>query len=330
MATLVTGGYGTIGANIVRELAARGHQVISLDIVSPDDLSHKDVEPWSKQVTWLTGDIVNPMIMEMVSTFHKIDKIVHVATYTPYGDIEKNNGRRAVAINLEGTANLLELAHRLAAKRFIYISSIAVYGGTPPSEQRLQEDMPLKPRGIYGITKYASELLTQRFGELYGFETASLRLSQNWGTMERITPYHSRLSLLYEWAGKAVRGEPIEPSPFGKGVTEGRSFGQDHIYVKDTASFIGHLLDIPTVPHHVYNTATGRPLYLDEMVSAIREAYPEVKIVGSVPKDDPTRKNVRWYDVSRMQEVDFAPQYDLVSALKDYINWRQTFNFMDV
>ena len=59
MATLVTGGTGTIGSNIVRELASRGHDVISFDIVPVGELGLKDVESWAGQVTWVQGDIVD-------------------------------------------------------------------------------------------------------------------------------------------------------------------------------------------------------------------------------------------------------------------------------
>jgi nucleoside-diphosphate-sugar epimerase len=287
------------------------------------------VEPWLKHVTWVNGDIVSQATMEVVSAYHKIDKIVHVATYTPYGDIEKQNTRTAISVNLEGTANLLELGRRLGIQRFVYISSIAAYGGLPPSDQPLREDLPLTPRGIYGITKVASELLTERYGQLHNFATASMRLSQNWGTMERVTPYHSRQSIPFDWVGKAVRGEPIEPSPFGKGITESRTLSQDHIYVKDMAAFIGHVLDAPRVLYPVYNVATGTLVSLHDLVSAIRVAYPKVKFTGPIPKTDESKGRGRMYDVSRMREQGFVPKFDLVAALKDYIEWRQTFNFMD-
>jgi nucleoside-diphosphate-sugar epimerase len=52
MATLVTGGTGTIGSNVVRELASRGHEVISFDIEPVSELELRDVEPWGR-----TGDL---------------------------------------------------------------------------------------------------------------------------------------------------------------------------------------------------------------------------------------------------------------------------------
>ena len=177
MAVLVTGGTGFVGANIVKELAQRGYEVVSLDVVPADDLTHRFLAPWAAKVTWLEGDILDRQALDQAS--HSVTEIVHAATYTPYGDIEKDDAGRVVDINLAGTGNMLELAHQLKARRFVYISSAGVYQAHPPTTEPMREDTPLSPRGIYSITKYASEGLTQRYADLFGLETTSLRLAQN-------------------------------------------------------------------------------------------------------------------------------------------------------
>ena len=332
MATLVTGGTGYIASNVVRELAERGHEVVSLDIVSANDLVRGYVQPWATQVTWVEGDILDRRILDKVADSHDISKIVHAATYTPYGDVERADARRAVDINLEGTVNLLDMARRLGVQRFLYVSSIAVYQDNVPTVEPLKEDVPLRPRGIYHITKLASERLTQRYGELYGIDTVSVRFATNYGPMERVTPYRARMSLPYDWVGKALRGEYIEPLPFGRGITEMRKFGEEFPYVKDTAAGIGALMDAPALRYQEYNIGTGHPISIREMVTAIREVYPDVKIVEPITQEDASggRGNSYIVDPGRMQEdLGFVNRYDLVSGLRDYIKWRQDFNFMD-
>ena len=337
MAVLVTGGTGFTGINIVRELVERDIEVISMDIVPPDGLVQRYVAPWAKRVTWLTGDIADRGGLEAASAYFNIDSIVHSAAYSPYGDTETKNGRRTCDVNLQGTLNMLDLARRLEVKRVIYISSMAVYTAEPSAGQPLKEDTPLKtegfgtnPYGLYAITKITSEMLTQRYGHLYGFETASIRMAQNWGPVERVTPYHSRVSLPNQWVGKAVRGEPIEVSPVGTGIAEGRAFGTDHIYIKDTAAATRLMLEAPALSHPVYNISLGYPLAMLDMVSAIREAYPAVEFVEPLPEADPTKEHTLAVDVSRMREdLGFEPKYDLVSSLRDYIEWRQSSGFLD-
>ena len=330
MATLVTGGTGTIGSNVVRELASRGHMVISLDIEPVGEMGLKDVEPWGEQVTWMQGDIVDKEVLEKLAAKANIDKIIHNATYTPYGDIERDDCGRIIEINLEGTANMLDLARRLAVRRFLYISTAAVYIGSHPDDQPLKEDTPLTPRNTYCITKVASEGLTRRYGELFGLETATLRLNQNWGPMEHVTPYRNRMALPYVWARNAVRGKPIEAAPFGSGLTEGRLFNVEMPYVRDTAACMATALDAPRLSHPVYNISTGHPVGLHEMVSAMREACPEARFVEPIPREDASVERRLVVDVTRMQEdLGFVPRYDLVAGLRDYIKWRRDLNFMD-
>jgi len=328
MATLVTGGTGFIGSNVLIELAKHGEQVISLDIIPPNDLLQRNLEPWTDRVSWIQGDILDREIMEKVAALGNIEKIVHAATYTPYGDVEKDDIRRVLDINLVGTINMLDLSHQIGVKRFMYLSTGVVYRGVYTPDLPCREDMPLKPYGLYSITKFSCESITQRYGELFGFETVSARLAQNWGPLERVTPYHQRMSIIYDWVGKATRGEPIELSLFGTGIAEVRHLNVDHPYVRDTAAAIRIIMDAPILSHLVFNISDGRPLTLHELTSAIREVFPDVRFVEPNAKTDISKALRRSMDVTRLREdVGFVAQYDILSGIKDYIKWRKAFNF---
>ncbi|MGK4455707.1 NAD-dependent epimerase/dehydratase family protein, partial [Klebsiella pneumoniae] len=87
---------------------------------------------------------------------------------------------RIVDVNLMGTVAVLEWARTVAGlKRLIYVSSGAVYkhhGPDRPGEP-LPEDGYVMPRTLYGVSKLASELITERYGELFGLSTTSVRLA---------------------------------------------------------------------------------------------------------------------------------------------------------
>jgi nucleoside-diphosphate-sugar epimerase len=93
MATLVSGGTGFVGINIVRDLAENGHDVVSIDVGAPDELAERFLEPWRARVTWVTGDLLDAALLERVGREHSIDKIVHAAAYTPYGEQERTHFR---------------------------------------------------------------------------------------------------------------------------------------------------------------------------------------------------------------------------------------------
>jgi len=334
MATLVTGGTGFIGVNVVRELAAHGHAVVSIDVGPPDALTHRFLEPWRERVTWVTGDVLDGALLERVAADHPIERIVHAAAYTPYGDQEQTHFRFCVDNNLGSTLALLELATRQGARRLLFVSTVAVYQreyqGDSGAGKVFAEDAPLAPSHVYGITKVAGEGLVRRYGRLFGLEVASLRLAQNWGPMERVTPYHARMAIPYMWVRQAVRGEPITPSPFGVGVTEGRCLNQDHPYVLDTAAAIRAVLEAPRLSFTEYNVSTGVPVFLDDLVAAMREAEPEVRFVEPIPRDNASTRAGLSQDCGRLRhDTGFTCRYTLASALADCIAWRREVGFFD-
>ena len=207
MATLVTGGTGFVGANIVRELARAGHEVVSYDVAPADELVRQFVAEWEGGITFVQGDIRDREGVAGLANSHVIDKVIHAATYTVnQRDLEVERGRDVIGINVEGLANVLELARIAGVRRFVYVSSGAAYGLAAGTDQTYSEDMPVAPDSMYGITKYAGELITRRYGELYGFEQASVRLSTPYGPMERVTGHRAVMSALYQWTGQVARG----------------------------------------------------------------------------------------------------------------------------
>ncbi len=110
---------------------------------------------------------------------------------------------------MEGTANLLELARTRRVTRVLDVSAGAAYGAALPGGHTPNEGTPPAPEHLYGITTFASEMVTRRYGELHGISTASVRLSTPYGPMERVTGHRAVMSVFYDWTGLLVRGESI-------------------------------------------------------------------------------------------------------------------------
>jgi UDP-glucose 4-epimerase len=333
MTTLVTGGTGFVGVNVVRDLAAAGHAVVSVDVGEPDELTHDYLAPWREHVTWITADARDPGVLDRVAANHSPEYVVHAAAYTPYGDEEAPNFRRTMDNNAGCLLNVIDVAKAHDVKRVIAISTIGVYTSeyfTEPQEHLLvREDQPLDPHHVYGISKIASEALLRRATQLFGFESASVRLAQNWGPMERLTPFHSRMSIPYYWARQAANREEIVASPFGSGITDGRRLNQDHPYVLDTAAAVRLLLEAERLSHSVYNVSAGGPIFVDDMVAALKRVAPDVPVASPVPVDNADTSYGIGFAVERLREdTAFSPEFDLAGALAHCIEWRRRTGFL--
>ena len=324
MATLVTGGAGFVGSNIVKGLAEGGHRVVCFDLTPADALLRNYLEPWAQNVTFVQGDILNVKDLEQAAANQAIDKVVYAAVFTPsqWGNMETERSRDIVNVNIEGTVNLLDLAAASNLKRFLYVSSEAVYGDLSAGVALVHEDAPLRPRNLYAISKHASEQLTRRYGELHGFQTASVRLSYPYGPMERVTGHRSRMSLIYRWTGNVVRDEPI--------VVEDRTIGRDYTFTGDVASGIQAVLDAPTLPHDVYNLSAGRPITLEEVISALVELRPSLQVIDLLSQERRPGAPQAVRDASRIKaDLGFSPSHDMTAGLKACLEWREDSGFMD-
>ena len=229
----------------------------------------------------------------------------------------RENIANALGPVVDGLANILELARTIRAARFVYISSGAVYGAGAAADQTCSEDLPAAPDFLYGITKYAGELLSRRYGELHGFPAVSVRLSTPYGPMERPTGHRAVMSVLYQWTGQAVRGEPLSPDDLDG--------GRDYIYVVDAARGIRRILNAPNLPHDLYNLTGGVWINNREIVATLTQLAPASATPPAAPSSPtppvgaPSRGPLSPHRLR--QDLGWQPEYDLRAALADYLHW---------
>lgn len=176
MNILVTGSSGWLGQTLVPRLVRDGHRVVGLD-------------PEPGPTTKVVGSVVDRSLVHNIMREHGIEAIVHAAArHKPH--IETHDNSEFVAVNVQGTLNLLEEAVAPGSKvdRFIFTSTTSLMisqkirdgksGGAKEATWIDETLAPLEPRNIYGVTKRAAEELCRLFHHLHRLPILVLRTSR--------------------------------------------------------------------------------------------------------------------------------------------------------
>jgi UDP-glucose 4-epimerase len=163
MRVLVTGATGFVAPHLLRRLVADGHEAIAL--------GHDEQRiPTGVGVTPVIADLSKPIDHQALPDF---DAVVHLAqANVPFPD----RADELFRVNVASTQELLDLARRRGASRFIYASSGSVYG---PGEGAVAEDDPRRAEDFYAVTKRSGELLVGAHRDHLG--TAILRFFAPFG-----------------------------------------------------------------------------------------------------------------------------------------------------
>src|SRR6478752_3042203 len=172
MRTLVTGGAGFIGSNVVDALLARGDEVVVLDDLSTGRETNLDGAR-AKGADLIKADIREAGQIAQIFADAAPQAIFHLAAQI---DVRKSVSDPAAdaRINVEGTINVLEAARRANVARLVNTSTGgAIYGDveTIPSP----ETTPPAPMAGYGTSKFCAEQYCNLYSCLHGVSTWTLR-----------------------------------------------------------------------------------------------------------------------------------------------------------
>lgn len=149
---LITGGTGFLGAYIIRELIQQGFAVraIRRNTKLPFFIPANILD----QVEWVEGDILDVVALE--EAMEGIDTVIHAAAKVSFNPKER---KELFHINIEGTANMVNIALEKNVRRFVHISSVAALGrtanGDTVTEDKKWQESKLNTQ--YAISKYYAE-----------------------------------------------------------------------------------------------------------------------------------------------------------------------------
>ncbi len=311
MKTLVTGGAGFIGSNLVDQLLADGGEVLivdNFDSFYPSDRKRANIaaalsNPRCQLIELDTRDAEG--VRQLLDREHP-DAIVHLAARA---GIQPSIDAPALYadVNLMGTVHLLEAASRLdPPPKFVFASSSSVYGDRPdaPFRESDRVDFPISP---YAATKKACELLAHTFHHLHGLPVTGLRFFTVYGPRNRPDLAIAKFTRLIDG------GLPVPM--YGDGSTR-----RDYTYIGDIVDGI-----IRSIHHcrqyHIYNLGNSQPIPLSELIESIGRALGKTPIIERRP-EQPGDVRQTFADISQAAaELGYRPRTPFAVGLAHYVDW---------
>jgi UDP-glucose 4-epimerase len=255
MRTLVTGGAGFIGSNLVRALLERGDDVRVLDNFSTG--RRENLAGLERDVELVEGELRS---YERVHAAVRGADVVFHQGALPSVPRSVQDPLTTNAVNVEGTLNVLLAARDEEVRRVVFASSSSVYGNQEvlPQVETAKPD-PISP---YGVAKLAAERYCVSFSRVYPLEAVSLRYFNVFGPSQ--DPHSQYAAVVPRFITMAAAGEPL--TVFGDGEQR-----RDFTYVANVVDACLAAAAVGDVGGLVLNVATGRSVSVNELADAVSE-----------------------------------------------------------
>ena len=300
MKTLVTGGAGFIGSNLVSHLVEAGHEVTVLD-----NLLSGYRENLNPSARFIEGDVRDPAVVARAMV--GVETVFHLAASVgnkrsidaPLIDAE---------INVLGTLQVLEAARHARVRTIVTSSSAGIFGELKTLP--IREDHPVDPDSPYGATKLAKEKLCLVYAKLYGIDAVCLRYFNVYGPNQRFDAYGNVIPI---FVFQMLRGEPM--TIFGDGEQT-----RDFVNVRDVVQANVRAAAVPGLSG-AFNIGSGTRITINHLVSQLVEKsglQPTVR--SGPPRPGDVRDSLA--DISAAQKAfGFAPTVEMGAGLVEYLEW---------
>jgi len=332
---LVTGGSGFLGINLIRYLLEKGYDISVIDF---EPFSYKDCRD---RIRIIDGDIRN--IEKVQESMRDVDIVVHCAAALPLYSEED-----IFSTDVQGTRNVITTAYRSGVKRFVHISSTAVYG--VPDTHPIYEYHPMVGVGPYGKAKIEAENVCRNFSKK-GMTVSIIRPKSFVGP-ERLGVF----AMFYDWAYTGhnfpILGKGNNPyqlmdvsdlceaiylcltlpeeqvkDEFNIGAKDFTTLKEDFQAVLDAAGHGKRMISIPVGPAlatlRILEKMNMSPLYQWIYDTVFRESFVSIEKaeqkLGFNPKysnKDALVRNYRWY-------VEHLDDFQGESGVSHRVPWKQ-------
>lgn len=298
MNILITGGAGFVGTKLTCRLQEERHHVIILDKAGGG--FYNDDEQW-------VNDILD---LPAFNKGHEIDVVIHCAAIISEVECQEDISK-AIDTNIKGTVNVLKNCVNVGVKKFIFLSSAAVYG---ECHGAANEFALLDSKTIYGMTKLMAEYFVNDFRVKYNLNTTVFRPFNLYGP--GMKHKGKNLSVISAFIRKIIFDEDI--MIFGDG-----KYVRDYVFIDDVIEAIIIAMD-PENEHAkggTFNISTGEPMDVLQLASMIGQKLHKTPKIKYLPK----RYNEILYSVGDPRHagsmLNFRSKIDIIEGIQKTVDW---------
>ena len=315
MKILVTGSSGFIGFHTCLLLLKNKHYVVGIDNLNDYyDLNLKKsrlkILKKFNNFKFLKKDIENKNIVKKFKA-NEIDIIINLAAQAgvrhslkdPYSYINSN---------VLGHVNMLELAKKVRAKKFIYASSSSVYGSnkTLPFSTKQRVDNPVS---IYAASKKSGELISESYAHLFGIQCIGLRFFTVYG------PWGRPDMATFIFTKKIFEGKEIEVFNNGK-------MKRDFTFINDIIDGIMGAVKLnKKFEHRIYNLGNNNPEDLSNFINLIEETI-GIKAKKRLLPIQPGDVKETFAEISEStKDLNFKPKVNIKEGIPKFVEWYKSY-----
>lgn len=304
--TLVLGGAGFIGANLVREYILQGKNVIILDLFNNDN-SNKLIDIID-QVIIINGNLSDTNLLKDLFFKYEIEEVVHlISSLIPSSTLDEFVFEHSNVIL--PTIKLIEIMINNNVSKLIYLSSGGTVYGNYKEDGYYNEDDSLRPINYYGLSKYNLEEIIKFEGRKGNINYLILRPSNPFGKFQNI---HGKQGLIAVILGKMINGQEIEIWGDGHSI-------RDYIPIEYLGQCISKLSNL-NEKNETYNIGSGIGFTVNEIIEMIEKALNvKLKKIYKESRNVDTGKMI--LNIDKMKNVIDVEEIDFSNSIRNFYNF---------